>query len=56
MNATQPNEKATAKTTTRSNENTLRVLSDNQNAQVKSVAKDWQKFSFGVFSKMFDKI
>ena len=34
----------------------LRVLSNHQQKTVRLITKDWQKFTGGVFTDMFDKI
>ena len=34
----------------------FRVLSNHQRKTVSLITKDWQSFTFGVYSEMFDKI
>jgi len=34
----------------------FRVLSKHQRKTVSLITKDWQSFTFGVYSEMFDKI
>ena len=34
----------------------LRVLSKRQHSMMRDITKDWQRFTGGVFSEMFDKI
>jgi hypothetical protein len=36
--------------------NHLRVLSNIQRKKVAIIAKDWRRFTIGVFTEMFDKI
>ena len=56
MNAQKSNPKAVKLIAPTHTDTNLRVLSSHQRTQVNAVAKDWQKFSFEVFTKMFDKI
>ena len=37
-------------------ESQLRVLSIHQRKTVSLITKDWQSFTFGIYSEMFDKI
>lgn len=34
----------------------LRVLSKRQHGMMRDITKDWQRFTGGIFSEMFDKI
>ncbi|MBT8255423.1 MAG: hypothetical protein KJO23_02690 [Bacteroidia bacterium] len=56
MNAGKANAKLQAEIAVPVVENHLRVLSPNQRRQVSIITKDWQRFTFGVYSEMFAKI
>lgn len=55
-NARKAHAKKVATTTVPTFEPHLRVLSANQRKTVAVITKDWQRFTGGVFSEMFDKI
>jgi len=55
-NATIAKAKKEALATVPTYEPHLRVLSNHQRKTVGLITKDWQKFTGGVYSKMFDKI
>lgn len=55
-NAPIANAKKKAVATTTPFDPNLRVLSSRQRKTVSLITKDWQSFTFGVYSEMFDKI
>jgi hypothetical protein len=55
-NARQSNAKKEAVVAIPTFEPQLRVLSKRQHKMMRDITKDWQRFTGGVFSEMFDKI
>ncbi|MEM7085013.1 MAG: hypothetical protein AAF489_02445 [Bacteroidota bacterium] len=55
-NATIANAKKEATVAISTFEPHFRVLSNHQRKTVSLITKDWQSFTFGVYSEMFDKI
>jgi len=55
-NATIANAKKEAVVANSTFEPQFRVLSNHQRKTVSLITKDWQSFTFGVYSEMFDKI